>query len=99
MTHAVCWCCVPQDDKRGIVVQGLTEIQVTSAADIFSILSRSIQRRATFETQMNQFSSRSHGIFTVQITHTVVQADGSAVTKTGRVNFVDLSGSENLKRR
>ena len=60
-------CVCFQDDKRGIVVQGLTEIQVNSASEIFNVLSQSIQRRATFETQMNKFSSRSHAIFTVQV--------------------------------
>lgn len=38
-----------------------------------------------------------HGV--LQVSATVVNPAGSRVTKTSRLNFVDLSGSENMKRR
>ncbi len=38
-------------------------------------------------------------ILLVQIVSTVVGSDGVKTTKSGKLNFVDLSGSENLKRR
>ena len=124
--------CAPwQDDSGAVVVTNLTAIPVKSPEEIFDILGRSFRRRATSETLMNQFSSRSHSIFTVnvrgclwqpvrrvaeklsmctfpltmcyhrllQVSATVVNPAGSRVTKTSRLNFVDLSGSENMKRR
>ena len=74
------------------------QIEVKSAEEIFEVLARSMKKRVTHETQMNKHSSRSHAIFTIQIATTVVDAEGNAVKKVGRLNLVDLSGSENLKR-
>ena len=125
--------CDLQDDGGAVIVKDLTEIKVQSPEEIFTILARSFRRRATSETQMNQFSSRSHSIFTVnvrrhrvwcgqargchggasndriarllstglplQVKATIAQSNGAKVTKASRLNFVDLSGSENLKRR
>lgn len=89
---------IVKDPARGVIVDGLTEMEVTSAEDIFDILARSIKKRVTHETQMNKQSSRSHAIFTIQIASTVVDAMGTATKTVGRLNLVDLSGSENLKR-
>jgi hypothetical protein len=113
-----------------VAVQNLTQLKVSSPEEIFDVLGRSFRRRATSETLMNQFSSRSHSVFTVhvgscvlsplgvrslswaapilqrcpaacamQVTATVVKGEGVKVTRTSKLNFVDLSGSENLKRR
>ena len=89
---------VVKDPSRGVIVDGLTEIEVKSAEEIFEILARSIKKRVTHETQMNKQSSRSHAIFTIQIASTKVDEMGTATRKVGRLNLVDLSGSENLKR-
>jgi hypothetical protein len=59
--------CVRQDDSGAVVVTNLTAIPVKSPEEIFDILGRSFRRRATSETLMNQFSSRSHSIFTVNV--------------------------------
>ena len=50
-----------------MIVRDLTELKVTTPEEIFSILSRSFRRRATSGTLMNQFSSRSHSVFTVHV--------------------------------
>ena len=70
-------------------VHGLHHEAVTSPEDIFRVLERSTSRRKTEGTLMNARSSRSHAIFTITIVR-----EG----KLGTLNFVDLSGSENVKR-
>lgn len=47
---------------------------------------------------MNDYSSRSHTILTVNIT-SELQAEGSVfISKQGKINFVDLAGSEMTKK-
>lgn len=89
---------IVKSEDAGIIVDGLEEVEVQTAEEIFVILSRSIARRVTHETMMNKASSRSHSIFTIAVSSTSTDMDGATVKKTGRLNLVDLSGSENLKR-
>ena len=60
--------------------------------------------RTTASTRMNSVSSRSHAIFTVNLQFERV-ASGSETTNTSlreqiraKIHFVDLAGSESLKR-
>lgn len=52
------------------------------------------RHRATASTDMNATSSRSHAIFTITVTQTTADADGTEHTKVSKVNLVDLAGSE-----
>lgn len=63
--------------------------------------------RVTKSTDMNAVSSRSHAVFTLNITHSHVPKGAATstegdlvglVTTTSKFNFVDLAGSERLKR-
>jgi hypothetical protein len=61
------------------------------------IVNSGVAERATFETQMNKYSSRSHTVFSL----TVAQKDRTkemGETISGVLNLVDLAGSERLKR-
>lgn len=76
----------------GVVCCGLEEVQVLTAKDIFSILSKGIQQRKTAETLMNKNSSRSHSIFTLKIMIKECMPDGQEVMRNGQLNLVDLAG-------
>ena len=91
---------IAKDEDRGVYVQNLTEVSVTSPEQIFQVLSHSIAKRATAETLCNKMSSRSHAIFTVNITVKERDQNGALTgeSRIGKLNLVDLSGSENIKR-
>lgn len=86
------------EDRSGVVVQGLEEAIVKSAAEIYQILDRGTSRRRTEETLLNKRSSRSHSIFTVTIHMRETTPEGEDVIKIGKLNLVDLAGSENISR-
>ncbi len=46
----------------------------------------------------NVESSRSHGVFCVRVISAEPTPWGGEITRDGRLNLVDLSGSENIKR-
>jgi kinesin family protein 11 len=85
------------DEKAGVRVAGLEEIQVSSPRDCFEHLARSIAKRATAETKCNAASSRSHCVFTVTITMKE-SFDGEDTLRVGKLNLVDLAGSECVGR-
>ena len=85
-------------EKKGVIVQNLEEVTVLSSNDIFEILARGIQQRATAATNMNKNSSRSHSIFTMKIMIKECNVDGEEVVRHGQLNLVDLAGSECVGR-
>jgi hypothetical protein len=87
-----------QSDQGGCRVDGLVEMPVFSADEIFRVLDISLGNRRTAATLCNEHSSRSHSIFTIHTTSHEPLPEGGFLTRTGRVNLVDLSGSENIKR-
>ena len=66
-------------EKKGVVVQNLEEVTVLNSSDIFEILQRGIQQRATAATNMNKNSSRSHSIFHHENYDQGVYVDGEEV--------------------
>lgn len=57
-----------------------------------------MRNRSVGSHRMNDYSSRSHTILTVNIT-SELQAEGSVfISKQGKINFVDLAGSEMTKK-
>ncbi|KAJ2334614.1 Kinesin- motor protein, partial [Coemansia sp. RSA 2673] len=85
---------------KGIIIQGLNEMAVTSARDAVAALQAGAQRRAVAATRCNEASSRSHAIFTITvfIRERAVTAEGEDIVKLGKLNLVDLAGSENIGR-
>jgi hypothetical protein len=71
---------------------------VKKPADIFKIMHRTKQNRHSAETLCNRASSRSHAVFTINVTLTKRAPSGGLITKRGRLHLVDLSGSESIKR-
>jgi hypothetical protein len=85
---------------KSVYVKDLTVIPVSSVKHAMDVVRAGVAKRATFETVLNEVSSRSHTVFTL----TVVQTDnragrgGEAPAITGMLNIVDLAGSERVER-
>ncbi|KAJ9080645.1 hypothetical protein DSO57_1022660 [Entomophthora muscae] len=89
---------VKQDHHGKIIWEGIKEVPVQSPTDVKRLLAQGTKRRQTAATDMNAVSSRSHAIFSVNLTQTRV---GSKSTKSiihSKCHFVDLAGSERLKK-
>mmetsp|Transcript_24427 Transcript_24427/g.35896 ORF Transcript_24427/g.35896 Transcript_24427/m.35896 type:complete len:249 (-) Transcript_24427:99-845(-) len=80
---------------NGNYVPGLTEVPVTSNAEVSDLLALADRNRSQTSTNMNEHSSRSHMMLTV----TVVAENRTAnVTARGKLNLVDLAGSERINK-
>jgi kinesin family protein 3/17 len=80
-----------------VFVQDLTVVPVAGPQELYRLLDQGMARRATFETAMNERSSRSHSIFTISL----VIKDPAAHTGDvlcGSITLLDLAGSERVKR-
>ncbi|KAI8893164.1 P-loop containing nucleoside triphosphate hydrolase protein [Globomyces pollinis-pini] len=84
--------------KGSVVINGVEETLVKSAADVITILQIGSKKRQTAATKMNDVSSRSHGIFTITVHIKESTSDGEELLKVGKLNLVDLAGSENIGR-
>lgn len=79
------------DGKDGLVrVAGLSWNNVGNIQDALSSLHRGIKQRRRAETKLNYSSSRSHSIFSIQLT----KKNGDQ----NKISFVDLAGSERMRR-
>ncbi|KAM8966335.1 kinesin-like protein KIFC3 [Pelodytes ibericus] len=81
------------DGSGQLHVPGLTSTTVSSFRHITKLLSLGKKNRATFCTNMNERSSRSHALLTITISGRD-QATGAVTT--GKLNLVDLAGSERV---
>jgi len=94
-----------RDGKAGkdAEVIGASQIKVTNASVALDHLTNGLKKRVVGKTAMNAHSSRSHAIFTVVIQQTTrkrlsVDEKMHVEMKTSKIHFVDLSGSERVKR-
>lgn len=87
-----------EEKGKGVVLQGLEEIPLTSAEHGLRLLRRGSQQRHIAATRCNESSSRSHCVFTLHVHVKEVGARGEEVVRTGKLNLVDLAGSENIGR-
>jgi len=94
-------------------VPGLTAVTVNSATELQQVMDRGKTNRAVGKTNVNEHSSRSHMILTVQVRYREVDLAASVSSLgasqvfgpgaapdeefCGRVHFVDLAGSERTK--
>ncbi|XP_037068103.1 kinesin-like protein KIF12 isoform X2 [Pollicipes pollicipes] len=86
--------------KRAFFVENLFTVECEELDDLLAVLEEGLRNRAVASHNMNEFSSRSHTILTVYITSEQKAADDSDVyiSKLGKLNFVDLAGSEMTKK-
>ena len=100
-------------EGEGAEMIGAENIEVHSVQDALDHLQRGMKKRVVGRTAMNAHSSRSHAIFSVVIHQTTrgqilgsgLAADGSekenmmhVEMKTSKIHFVDLCGSESVKK-
>ncbi|KNA12210.1 hypothetical protein SOVF_127820 [Spinacia oleracea] len=87
---------IREDLKKGIHVENLTELEVTSAREVMQQLLQGAANRKVASTNMNRASSRSHSVFTCVIESTW-ESQGVTHHRFARLNLVDLAGSERQK--
>ncbi|TYH69939.1 hypothetical protein ES332_D05G085500v1 [Gossypium tomentosum] len=87
---------IREDMKKGVHVENLKEIEVTSARDVIQQLIQGAANRKVATTNMNRASSRSHSVFTC-IIESKWESQGVTHHRFARLNLVDLAGSERQK--
>lgn len=96
---------IREDKKKGFFVDGLSEWVVRTPKDIYALIKRGTNSRATAYTKANDISSRSHAVFIIFVEQLKIldeaseASDGEPVKQMryGKLNLVDLAGSERLK--
>ncbi|KAF2742198.1 kinesin [Sporormia fimetaria CBS 119925] len=89
---------IRESQTEGVYVQGLTEAEVKSYADVERLMRLGDMSRTVASTKMNDTSSRSHAVFTIrlkQIQHSLLS--DQTIERTARMRLVDLAGSERAK--
>ncbi|KAG0469273.1 hypothetical protein HPP92_018601 [Vanilla planifolia] len=78
------------DDENGRVqLKGLSWVTVSSMDEFAEVFSTGIQRRKVAHTSLNDCSSRSHAVVSIE-----VRNDGI----NGKLNLIDLAGNEDNRR-
>eukprot|EP01138_Halocafeteria_seosinensis_P006256 gb/GECG01006397.1/.p1 GENE.gb/GECG01006397.1/~~gb/GECG01006397.1/.p1 ORF type:complete len:893 (+),score=173.61 gb/GECG01006397.1/:1-2679(+) len=79
---------------KGVYVKDLTQKTVDTVEGMEALMDKGNEHRTVGSTLMNQFSSRSHSIFSIVIEVGAKREDGSDHITRGKLNLVDLAGSE-----
>ncbi|KAI4385416.1 hypothetical protein MLD38_003444 [Melastoma candidum] len=87
---------IREDSKKGVYVENLKEIEVTSAREVILQILQGAANRKVAATNMNHASSRSHSVFTCAI-ESKWESQGVTHHRFSRLNLVDLAGSERQK--
>lgn len=82
--------------RDGVYVEGLSQWQVLTEDDVYTLIERGTAMRATSTTRMSEVSSRSHAVFTVVVELHSSQS-GQEERRVGKLCIVDLAGSEKVK--
>ena len=90
---------IREDKKKGIYVDLLSEWAVRTPLDLYALLKRGGNLRATSATYMNDVSSRSHAVFVITVEQMTTELNEGNKTqiKVGKLNLVDLAGSERIR--
>lgn len=79
------------DDREANLL--FISVQLDSPSKVKTMLKRANQNRATGATNLNERSSRSHSVFTLQLTG---ENKKTGERSSGILNLIDLAGSERL---
>lgn len=82
-----------KNGNSGIFIQNLKEVNINSLNSGFDELYKGLSKRKVASTKMNDFSSRSHTIFTINL----YKKEGDII-RHSKMNLVDLAGSENISK-
>lgn len=81
----------------------MSEWAVRSPNEVYSLMQKGAQCRATASTKMNDLSSRSHAVFIIILEQMTIlngetkNGDPAKQIKVGKLNLVDLAGSERVR--
>lgn len=81
--------------QRGLMVDGLVQDDISSSGDILKALDTGNAWRSVAATRQNQYSSRSHAIFTLYVSRRSLT---DLRERTAKLSLVDLAGSERVCR-
>lgn len=82
--------------ESGPYVEGLTHVVVNQHSDLLRIINQGNKIRAVASTNMNERSSRSHAVFTINFTKISIDTNGIKREVVSKINLVDLAGSERV---
>jgi len=85
--------------KGSVFVSGITEVPILEKSKVYEILQQGSNKRRTAVTNMNEFSSRSHSVFSITVhtkDTTINDMESEELVRIGKLNLVDLAGSENI---
>ncbi|TDG40322.1 hypothetical protein AWZ03_013251 [Drosophila navojoa] len=82
----------------GFFVENLFTVDCEELDDLLAVLEEGMRNRSVGSHAMNDHSSRSHTILTVHILSDQQTDGGVFLSKHGKINFVDLAGSELTKK-
>ena len=74
-------------------MKNIKKFEINNIDQALSMYQKGVSRRETGSTKMNAESSRSHLIFTVEISY----LNQREMIVNGRLNLIDLAGSERIK--
>lgn len=81
-----------EKDSDEVIVSGLTIVKDPSKEEVYKLLQRASNNRATGKTNCNNTSSRSHSVFILKL-----RGESNTETRKGILHLVDLAGSERSK--
>lgn len=83
---------IKETKDKQVYVKGLTEEYITNVEEFLMLIHQADQFRVVSETGLNKQSSRSHLLFIIEVLQQL--PDGSE--KCGKLNLIDLAGSEKI---
>lgn len=86
------------DNNNQITISGVEEVFIKNAKQGMTILRRGSINKQVAHTQSNEYSSRSHSLYTLTVHIKTTSSTGEEIFKVGKLNLVDLAGSENINR-
>ncbi|NXT25422.1 KI18B protein, partial [Syrrhaptes paradoxus] len=85
---------IREDPEKGVVVQGLSFHQPTSAQQLLEMLANGNKNRTQHPTDANASSSRSHAIFQVYVKQQDCVGGLTRDLRVAKMSLIDLAGSE-----
>lgn len=83
---------------QNVTIQNLLHVNIDNSEMGFQVLQKCLARRRTSVTNLNDQSSRSHTIFSLNLYRKHGTGDGQMEYRVLKLNLVDLAGSEDIHK-
>lgn len=94
-----------KSNSNSILISNLKEVNINSLQSGYNLLRSGLQKRKIASTKLNDVSSRSHTIFTVNLykrqrpsSNNNTRHDSDDFVRHSKINLVDLAGLENINK-